>query len=139
MAELMNAAQLKQQGQGEEPKAVSSLKVQSAGVPAGSYTGPLVGIWEQDEDAVRGYGPGIKWVFEVDKDCPHKGAKASRITPAKLTEKNATGKFLANLLGGELPGNGADVDLAQLVGRRFMFVVSKTESGGTRVEVASPI
>jgi len=113
------------------------LKMEAGGVPVGAYTGPLVGVEGVEADEAKGYGPGIRWTFEVDHG-PHKGQRASRITPAKLTEKNATAKLLAGMLGRKLPDRGGELDLDGLMGQRFLFVVAGTASGSTRVESATP-
>jgi hypothetical protein len=112
------------------------LKVSPGGVPPGAYLAKFLGISPVEADALRGYGEGVRWEFEVTTG-PQAGRKTSRITTATPTQKNACGRLLAGMLGRGL-ADDEDVDLTPLVGRVFMIVVAKTKGGGGRVETVSP-
>ena len=83
------------------------LKVSSGGVPAGTYIGQLVAVEDVQADAQRGYGAGLKWVFQIAKG-EQAGQQAARITTATPTPKNACGRMLNGLLGRAIqPGDPA--------------------------------
>lgn len=111
------------------------LKVSTGGVPAGTYIGPFLGVEDVEADAQRGYGPGLKWLFQIAKG-ELAGQQATRITTAIPTQKNACGRMLNGLLGRALqPGEAVDVQ--QFVGKTYLLIVAAGENGGTRVETVS--
>ncbi len=113
------------------------LKMQAgSGVPVGAYQAKFAGVEMVPADPLRGYGEGLKWLFEVTAG-PQAGQKTSRITTAKPTLKNACGKMLAGVVGRAL-AEGEDVDLGTLIGKAYVIVVSQGEGGGTRVESLAP-
>jgi hypothetical protein len=94
------------------------LKVTGGSVPAGAYTAKFVGIESIPADPTRGYGEGIRWQFEVPTG-PQKGARASRITTASPSLKNACGKMLQGVSGKPL-ASGDEIDLEAFVGSNFL-------------------
>jgi hypothetical protein len=107
---------------------IVKLTVTAGGVPVGSYLGKFMGV----EPVSNDYGTGLCWKWEIAGGT-HTGQKISRITAATPSPKNAGGKILAGLIGKALTP-GEQVDLADLVGRVYLLVVTEGERGGTRVE-----
>jgi hypothetical protein len=82
------------------------------------------------------YGAGIKFTFQVVRG-PHAGQKVARTTGCSPSLKNSLGKLLSGMLGRTLSID-EEVEVEDLIGREFMVVVAITESGGCRVETATP-
>ena len=108
------------------------LTISAGGVPAGIYQSRFVSVEQTPADPVKGYGPGLKWTWEVLSG-PQAGQKASRTTTAIPSPKNAAGKIISGLLGRPLQ-TGENVDIGSLIGRPYLIVVAEGQTGGTRVE-----
>lgn len=108
------------------------LTISAGGVPAGAYSARFAGVEPTPADPIKGYGPGLKWTWEVLSG-PQAGQKASRTTQATPTQKNAAGKIISGLIGRPLQ-MGENVDIGSLIGRTYLVVVAEGQSGSTRVE-----
>ena len=108
------------------------LTISAGGVPAGAYPARFTSVEPTPPDPAKGYGPGLKWSWEVLTG-PQAGQKASRTTTANPSPKNAAGKIISGLLGRPLQ-TGENVDVGSLIGRTYLIVVAEGQTGGTRVE-----
>jgi hypothetical protein len=108
------------------------LTVSAGGVPPGSYLAVFTG----GEPTSNEYGDGLRWQFEVLTG-PFKGGKTSRTTTRIPTTKNSCGKMLSGLAGKPL-APGEDHDIESFIGKKYLIVVTTTDSGGTRVDSVSP-
>jgi len=121
----------------KEVTEMSVFTVSAGGAPVGNYTATFAGIESQPANPAKGYGPGLRFKFAIDAG-PQAGQTTSRITSTTPTQRNACGRMLSGLLGRPLR-DGEQIDVAPLVGKRFMVVVAAGREGGTRVEAVTPI
>ncbi|MBX9654743.1 hypothetical protein K2Y11_14095 [bacterium] len=108
------------------------LTIGAGGVPAGAYTARFVSVEPTPADPQKGYGPGLKWTWEVIAGA-QAGQKTSRTTTATPSPKNAAGKIISGLLGRPLQ-TGENIDTGGLIGRPYLIVVAEGQTGTTRVE-----
>jgi hypothetical protein len=113
------------------------LTVSSGGVPAGSYTGTFVGVEATEANPEKGFGPGIRWKFQIDAGA-YAGQTVSRITGNTPSPKNACGMMLTGLMGRPIK-EGEQIDPDTFRGKRYMIVVTASQGGGTRVEAIVPM
>lgn len=113
---------------------------QSTGVPAGTYTGIFKGIESVPPLPDKDYGPAVKFIFEVTQG-EHKGKTPTRITALPKggpSHKNALGRMILALLGGESPKVGESPNIEALRGKEYLVIVSPAGEGkATRVETVS--
>ncbi len=109
------------------------LKVSSGAVPPGMYHAKFLGVEAVTNDQ---YGAGLKFTFQVVRG-PHSGQKVARTTGCSPSLKNSLGRLLSGMLGRSLSLD-EEIDDNDLVGREYMIVVGTTESGGCRIETATP-
>lgn len=105
-------------------------------VPAGSFVATFVGVEQTPGDQAKGYGPGLKWKFQIQQG-PESGKIASRTTGTSPTHANACGKMLLGVLGRTL-GQGEKANIANYVGRKYLIVVAPSgANGATRIEAVT--
>lgn len=104
------------------------LKMQSAGVPAGSYNAKFVG-YEQDENQ---YGQCLRWEWEVQSG-DKKGSKTGCLTALAPTSKNSCGRIIEGMLGKAL-AVGGEVDIDTFKGKTYIVNVKAGDNGGTHVD-----
>lgn len=111
------------------------------GVPAGAYTGTLKGIEPVPANEEKGWGEGMKFVFEVTQEGEHKGKTPSRIVSGRRPgPNNNLGRMIVALLGGAPnPGDKVDERIMACIGKPYTLVVAATPKGGTRVETVAPM
>lgn len=108
------------------------------GVPAGAYPGTLKGIEPEPPNEEKGWGPGVKFVFQVTSG-EHVGKTPTRIVSGnRPTPNNGLGKMIVALMGGP-PKPGDKVDIEACIGKPYTIVVGATSKGGTRVETVAPM
>jgi len=106
----------------------------NAGPPPGIYRAIFQGV-EQTEHPE--YGAGARFDFKVVGG-EHDGKITSRTCKPQPSPKNATGRLLSGLLGGQMQP-GQTVSLAACIGKPFTVVVGLAPSGNaTRVESVMP-
>jgi hypothetical protein len=109
-----------------------TLKVKAVDcIPPGAYRARFETFEPYKNDK---FGDGLRFIFTVLKPVDYAGKKASRITSATPTLKNAGGKIIAGLTGRELHPD-EEFDLAPFVGKEYLINVAKCANGeGTRIE-----
>jgi hypothetical protein len=100
----------------------------TSGVPEGSYLGKFVRV----EPTTNDFGEGLKWIWEITTG-QQAGQIASCTTSTNPSAKNRCGKVVTGMLGKSLP-NGEELDTDMFVGRTYLLIVRKGESGGTFVD-----
>jgi len=106
----------------------------NAGPPPGIYKAVFQGVVQTDHPE---YGAGARFDFKVAGG-EHDGKIASRTGKPQPSPKNATGRLLAGLLGGQVQP-GQTVSLAACIGKNYTIVVGLAPSGNaTRVESVMP-
>jgi len=106
-----------------------NFTIRSTDCPAGAYRARFNGVEEMSHPE---FGPGLIFSFEVC-DGPHKGRRASRVTGADPTPRNAAGRMLSDLAG-VAPANGVSVNPDELIGKEYIIVVRENDTGRTRVD-----
>jgi hypothetical protein len=109
------------------------LKISTGSVPPGLYAARLTSIEPVTNEQ---YGPGIQFKFTVARG-PFANQAVFRTTGCSPSPKNSLGKLLSGMLGRTLNVD-EEIEVDDLVGRDFMVMVGVTETGGSRVESASP-
>jgi hypothetical protein len=98
------------------------------------YAARLLGIEPVTNEQ---YGAGLRFTFQILKG-PYAGQKAARTTGCSPSLKNSVGRLLSGMLGRTL-NLDEEIEADDLIGRDYMIVVGATETGGTRVETATPL
>jgi len=102
----------------------------SSGPPAGIYKAVFQGVVKTEHAE---YGAGARFDFRIVGG-EHDGRITSRTCKPQPSSKNATGRLMAGLLGGQMKP-GEKVSLASCVGKTFTVVVGLAQNGtSTRVE-----
>ncbi len=110
-------------------------KITSEGVPPSAYQTTFAGIEPVEPDANKGYGAGLRWKWNI-VDGPFAGRTISRVTGQTPTPNNACGRLIVALLG-RTPNVGENIDLAPLIGKKYLAIVAAGQQGGTRVETVA--
>jgi hypothetical protein len=97
------------------------------------YLAKLTGVEPVTNDQ---YGPGLRFKYSVAKG-PLAGQSVARTTGCAPSPKNSLGKLLSGMLGRALSLD-EEIEVDDIIGREYMIVVGVTDSGGTRVETATP-
>lgn len=113
---------------------MDKLKVQQAGVPAGTYMAKFAGVEMTNHIE---YGKGLRFTFEI-MEGPCAGMKASRVTSAVPTPKNNAGRMLSDLTGKPLKPQD-EVDVNQYLGGAYRITVEETNGGASRVRNVMPV
>lgn len=105
-------------------------------VPQGTYRAKFLGVEESEHPE---FGAGYKWQFEVVDQTVYRGKIAGRSTSKEPSLKNACGRMLQGLTGGQL-AVAQEVDIEQFVGRVYTILVGPNSTGnGTRIETVLPL
>ncbi|WP_337173811.1 hypothetical protein [Paludisphaera sp.] len=108
------------------------------GVPAGAYPGVFTGTVGEPANEEKGWGEGVKFLFEITAG-EHKGKTPIRIvTKTKPGPNNGLGRMLVALLGAP-PKPGDSINIEACIGRPYTIIVAATPKGGTRVETVAPM
>src|SRR5262245_56187492 len=107
------------------------------GPPVGNYKTVFQGTEDVPANVEKKYEEGIRFLWRVTEG-PFAGKVAKRVTSARVSEANQTGKLLSCLLGRAIK-EGEAIDLQQFVGKSYLVVVGPSQGGGTRVESAISI
>jgi hypothetical protein len=116
-------------------KEVLSFKIVPGGceLPAGFYRAKFTTV-ETTNHAE--YGAGLCFVFHAI-DPPYDGKKATRITAAQPTLRNAAGKLIAAISGQQLKRDDV-VDLGPFRGHEYAIQIEQTDGGYTRIGAVMP-
>jgi hypothetical protein len=109
------------------------LRISAGSVPPGLYSAKLTGVEPVTNDQ---YGPGLKFKYSITRG-PQAGQLVARTTGCSPSPKNSLGRLLAGMLSRTLSLD-EEIELDDLIGREYMVMVGVTETGGSRVESATP-
>lgn len=101
-------------------------------VSEGRYNAEYIG----NEEIVSKFekdGKAVAWRWKI-VDGPNAGKVVTRVSGKTPTPKNGCGRILIALLG-KTPTTGENVSVKDCIGKRYLVVVVKNESGeGTKVD-----